>query len=115
MKKRRRRRKRPLNPLKKKRERAEQALASLGIFKFSEKKEQKALIAETEAEIEKAENALAVAKEAYEASLADMPEELDRYESAQTDDVEMRFPFPKEPLKPAVILREEEAKKRKRT
>ena len=100
--------KKGIKSAKEKKQSAEQTLASLGMFKFSEKKEQKALIAEAEREIEKAEKALAVAKDAYESFLAGMPEELDRYESAQTDDVETRFPLPKKPLKPAVVLREEQ-------
>ena len=84
----------------KKKAQAEETLASLGMFKFSEKKTQKALIEEAEAEIGKAEQALVDAEKANTAALAVMEELLDQYVETQVKDVERRFPLPIEPKKP---------------
>ena len=91
----------------KKKQKAANTLASLGAFKFSEKKEQKKLIAEAEMEIAKASQKIDDAKKAHTQSLAEINKQLESFVAAQKTDIENRFPLPKEPQKPASVLRGE--------
>lgn len=88
------------NAARDKKKQAEETLASLGAFKFSEKKAQRALIAEAEAEMAAAEQAVDAAKAAKADALAVMEELLDQYVETQVKDVERRFPLQMEPKKP---------------
>ena len=97
-----------------KKKKAEETLASLGVFKFGEKKAQRALIAEAEAEIAAAEQAKEAAAAAHTQAIAGMADEMENYVASQTKAVEKQFPIPAEPKKPKVILEEERMAEEKR-
>lgn len=97
-----------------KKKQAEETRASLGVFKFTEKKEQNALIAEAEAEITEARKTKEAAQKKYTEAIADMDAVLDRYVADQSPAVEKAYPMPAEPEKPEVILEEERIAEEKR-
>ena len=84
------------------------------MFKFSEKKAQKALIAEAEVEIAQAEQKLIEAKTEHDAAVGAVDKEKQSYQKSQITAVKKAFPLPKEPKKTEVILREEEATKKEK-
>ena len=86
-----------------KREQAQKKLASLGAFKISEKKEQKALIAEAESEIAQANADLAAIADKKAEALASIEESLAVYISEQTDRINAMIPMPAKPEKPACV------------
>ena len=83
-----------------KRVHAEETIASLGLFKFNEKKIQLALIAEADKEIHTAKQDLADAEIAYNVSIGGIEVLVQQYVATQMDDVARRIPLPIEPEKP---------------
>ena len=97
-----------------KKELAQKTLASLGAFKFSEKKTQKNLIAEAEAVIEQAKGLLSDAERELELSMENLPEELDRFKDTESRTVDSLYPLPPAPEKPPVVKEREAREERKK-
>ena len=94
-----------------KKQKAKTDLASLSAFKLGEKKAQKNLIAEAEAEIKKAEQKKKEANAAYEEAVNGIESETEAYLLSQRLDVEKRIPMPQKPEMPAFMYEEEQRKK----
>ena len=84
---------------KKKKADAENELASLGFFKFSEKKAAKQVIEEMTAQAEQAAAYLAAANNTYEKDKADLPAWLERKKSDLQEEAKKTFPTPVRPKK----------------
>lgn len=79
---------------------AETALASLGFFKFGEKKAQKNIIADATAKISNAENALRAAETAYKQEVADIEKKVQALAAGFHNAASKQFVMPEEPQKP---------------
>ena len=71
-----------------------------GLFKFGEKKTQKANIEAAAAKISEAESELRSAEESYKSEMAGIPDKVSAMESQIRSAVEKEMPLPKEPAKP---------------
>lgn len=86
---------------------AERELASLGVFKFSEKKAKKAQIEYAENRIAESKTHIERAKQEYRTKLAALKDDAKRKESQFRSEAEKKFPFPCEPPKPDFVQQEE--------
>ncbi len=93
---------------------AESALASLGLFKFGEKKAQKAIIEDAEKKTADAQSSISAAEAAYSSGIvqADANASSKSFEFQQA--AEKQYPLPIKPSKPASIIEEEKKKERER-
>ena len=92
----------------------ESALASLGFFKFGEKKAAKEKIERLNSALSKASSDRAAAEQAKTAAIAAIDRTLSSEKDAMTRRAESAYPKPKEPQKPASILEDEAAKEKER-
>jgi len=79
---------------------AERLLASLGLFKFGEKKTQKAVIEEAANKIGEAQSAISKAEELYKSKMASAEADAKMKEGTFRNEAEKLYPFPAEPSKP---------------
>lgn len=79
---------------------AERLLGSLGMFKFGEKKTQKAIIEDAGNRISEAKAAIAKAEELYKSKKASVEVDARRKEGTFRNEAEKLYPFPAEPSKP---------------
>lgn len=79
---------------------AELKLSSLGIFKFGEKKAQKAIIEEAERKIAEAKAAIDSAEAEYRSEVESFDEKYSAAEKKIRAKVEKKYPLSKEPVKP---------------
>lgn len=79
---------------------AESTLASLGMFKFSEKKTQKSIIEETTKLIIDAQASIADAEALYTAEMGRAEKKAENKRNSFQEDAEQAFPLPVEPKKP---------------
>ena len=93
---------------------AEKALEALGVFKFGEKKTQKALIEQCEAEIRHTQEKIAAAKQKYDDEMNGMDRLLKQKKKSYTEKAEKLFVMPHEPQKPDSVIKEEEEQERQR-
>ena len=93
---------------------AQEKLSTLGLFKFSEKAEQNAIIAKATAEIQKAEAERSKAWPAHNMKIAEMKENLQQIRDAIEDEIDDLYPLPEKPIKPAELVEKEKAEKEKR-
>ena len=82
---------------------AEQLLATLGFFKFSEKKSQKAIIEDSEKKAADARAAILVAEDEYKASSASSLANAKKKEHSIRSGIEKELPLPAEPEMPAFM------------
>lgn len=75
-------------------------MASLGMFKFGEKKTQKAIIEEAGSRISEAQLAIAKAEEQYKSKMTSVEADARRKEGTFRNEAEKLYPFPAEPSKP---------------
>ena len=93
---------------------AQEKLSTLGLFKFSEKAEQNAIIAKAKAEIQKAEAERSKAWPAHNMKIAEMDENLQQIKDALEDEIDDLYPLPEKPKKPVELVKKEKAEKEKR-
>ena len=82
---------------------AEQLLSTLGFFKFSEKKSQKAIIEDSEKKVADARAAISSAEDEFKASIASSLTNAKKKESSIRSSVEKELPLPVEPEMPAFM------------
>lgn len=83
---------------------AEQVLPTLGMFKFGEKKAQRAIIEEAQKKIIDAKSAISFAESEYKNQLAKAAQMANDKEKSIRKTVEQKLPFPTEPKKPLSML-----------
>ena len=84
----------------KKKSEAEATLASLGMFKFGEKKTQKAIIEETTKIVCDAQNAVTSAETTYKSEMAESGKKADNKAIVFRNEATKEYPFPAEPVRP---------------
>lgn len=81
---------------------AETVLGSLDFFKFAQKKEQKTIIDDAVAKIEQANAKIKVAKELYDAELAEAAQKAQNQKAAIAEQVEKEYTLPARPELPHI-------------
>ena len=79
---------------------AESTLASLGMFKFGEKKAQKSIIEEATKMLTDAQASITAAESAYSTEMGEVEKKAGSKRSAFRKKAEKEFPLPVEPKKP---------------
>lgn len=79
---------------------AESTLASLGVFKFAEKKAQKSIIEEATNLIKEAQASISAAETTYSQKISEADKKAAQKHSTYEKDAEKEFPFPVEPSEP---------------
>lgn len=84
----------------KRKAKAESTLASLGMFKFAEKKAQKAIIEEATKLMAEAQTSISAAETTYSKKMSEADKKAARKHSTFEKDAEKKFPLPVEPSMP---------------
>ena len=83
---------------------AQNTLASLGLFRFSEKKKQKETIEDCERRIEEAQQAIAAAHDTYQNRIDSIDQAFwEEKEKQLRNQAEIKYPFPDKPIPPEGI------------
>ena len=85
-------------------EQADRMLATLGLFKFAEKQNQKAIIEDAIKKITEAEAAILKAESMYKTQLAEIEESVKKMEPSIRNAAERFYIFPVEPTKPQLKI-----------
>lgn len=89
-----------LNEQKDRKALAESTLASLGVFKFGEKKVQKSIIEEATKMLTDAQASITAAESAYSTEMGEAEKKAGSKRSAFQKNAEQEYPLPVEPKKP---------------
>lgn len=90
---------------------AERELASLGVFKFSEKKAKKTQIENAKNKIAETQTRIEQVKQRCKAEIAEAKDKAQKRKAEFRSEAEKKFPLPCEPQKPDFIQKEEAAEK----
>ena len=90
---------------------AERELASLGVFKFSEKKAKKTQIENAKNKIAETQTRIEQVKQRCKAEIAEAKDKAQKRKAEFRSEAEKKFPLPCEPQKPNFIQKEEAAEK----
>lgn len=91
-----------IQDLEKRKASAEATLSSLGFFKFKQKREQRAIIAELNDELSTANASLAENEETYQNAISNADETVEKKKKDFQTRAAQKHPMPNKPIKPAV-------------